>query len=273
MPIPPEQVVAYLTAVGCAVDGDDPLRVVPPTWRPDLLLPADLVEEVVRLADFERLPSVLPRAAAGRGLSGRQRLRRDVGRALAAAGHVEVLSYPFVASSVHDAFGLAADDPRRAAPRLVNPISEDEPELRTSLLPGLLATLQRNVGRGSRDLAIFESGLVFLRHEAQHEPELPGIAGRPSDEQIAAIDTALPSQPTHVAAAFCGNVEAPGWWGPGRAASWTDAVAAAQVVAHVARVELSGAGEQPRAVAPRPLRRAGARRHRQRHRHRDRARR
>ena len=73
-----------------------------------------------------------------------------------------MLSYPFIAPGIHDAFGLAADDPRRHAARLVNPLSDAEPELRTSLLPGLLATLVRNVGRGNRDFAIFEMGLVYL---------------------------------------------------------------------------------------------------------------
>ncbi|MDT4941890.1 MAG: phenylalanyl-tRNA synthetase beta chain, partial [Pseudonocardiales bacterium] len=162
MDIPAADVRAHLTSVGCAVGGDAVLDVRPPSWRPDLLIPADLVEEVIRLAGYDRLPSALPIAPAGSGLTGRQTLARRVSRAVSAAGYVEVLSYPFVSPAVHDAFGLAADDPRRAALRLVNPISEDEPELRTSLLPGLLATALRNVGRGNRDLAIVEIGSVFL---------------------------------------------------------------------------------------------------------------
>ncbi len=65
MPIPRDDVVAHLRAVGCTVEGTDVLRVRPPTWRPDLLQPADLVEEVVRLAGYDNLPSVLP-APSGR---------------------------------------------------------------------------------------------------------------------------------------------------------------------------------------------------------------
>src|SRR5207253_1810531 len=106
----------------------------------DLLQPADLVEEAIRMAGYDSLPSALPTPQAGAGLSARQKLRRAISRAISAAGYTEVLSYPFVAPDVHDAFGLAADDPRRAALRLVNPLSDDEPELRTSLLPGLLST-------------------------------------------------------------------------------------------------------------------------------------
>jgi phenylalanyl-tRNA synthetase beta chain len=239
MPIPREEVVAHLEVVGCVVEGGDVLQVQPPTWRPDLLAPADLIEEVVRLAGYDKLPSVLPAAPAGGGLTGRQALHRAVSRATAAAGFVEVLSYPFVSPAVHDAFGLPDDDPRRSALRLVNPLSDDEPELRTSLLPGLLATAVRNVGRGNRDLALVETGLVFLPRAGAGRPTLPGIAARPTDDELAALDAALPDQPKRLAVVLCGDIEARGWWGPGRAATWADAIAAARFVARAARATLT----------------------------------
>ncbi len=121
MPIPRPNAVAHLERVGCEVAGGDVLEVRPPSWRPDLVSPADLVEEVVRLAGYDRLPSVLPAAPAGRGLTPRQALSRAISRTIAEAGFVEVLTYPFVAPSIHDAFGLPDDDPRRASLRLVNP--------------------------------------------------------------------------------------------------------------------------------------------------------
>src|SRR5215218_3977767 len=111
---PPGQVVELLTAVGCAVDGEGPaLEVTPPPWRPDLTDPADLVEEVVRLAGYDDVPSVLPTAPPGRGLTDVQRRRRSIGRSLAEAGYVEAPSYPFVGEPVFDALGLAEDDERR----------------------------------------------------------------------------------------------------------------------------------------------------------------
>ena len=239
MAIPAQDVRAHLAAVGCAVDGDGTLRVRPPSWRPDLVIPADLVEEVIRLAGYDRLPSALPVAPAGLGLSGRQALLRRVSRAMAGAGYVEVLSYPFVAPEVHDAFGLAADDPRRNALRLVNPISEDAPELRTTLLPGLLATARGNIGRGNRDLAIAEMGAVFRPSPNMTGPApLPGVEHRPTDEELAALDAALPEQPRHLAVVLCGAFDPAGWWGPGRPADWADAIEAAQVVARTARVQL-----------------------------------
>ena len=172
-PIAAEAVRRRLEQVGCAVStagdastagragpesGEPVLTVTPPSWRPDLSDPADLIEEVVRLEGYDKVPSVLPTAPAGRGWTAEQRLRRSVSRALAAAGYTEVINYPFVSPAVHDAFGLAPEDSRRQALRLANPISEAEPELRTSLLPGLLANLSRNLGRGNRELAVFENG-------------------------------------------------------------------------------------------------------------------
>jgi phenylalanyl-tRNA synthetase beta chain len=239
MPIPRDEVIAHLEAVGCTVDGGDVLQVQPPTWRPDLLSQADLIEEVVRLVGYDKLPSVLPAAPAGGGLTGRQVLNRAVSRAIAAAGFAEVLSYPFVSTAMHDVLGLPADDARRSALHLVNPLSDDEPELRTSLLPGLLATAVRNLGRGTRDLALVETGLVFLPKAEATRPTLPGVDRRPADDQLAALDAALPDQPKHLAVVLCGDLEARGWWGPGRSAMWADAIEAAHVVARAARATLT----------------------------------
>jgi phenylalanyl-tRNA synthetase beta chain len=231
-------------AIGCEVttDDDQVMVVTPPAWRPDLSDPYDLVEEFVRLFGYANIPGELPPAPPGRGLTASQRRRRSVSRALAEAGYVEVLSYPFVSASVHDQFRLPADDPRRLACRLANPLSDEEPELRTTLLGPLLAALRRNLGRGHRDLALYEIGLVFRPDSGQAgtPPSLP-VTHRPSDEQLAAAGRFLPRQPWRVAVVFTGDVELPGWWGSGRAADWSDAVQAAQVVAEVTGVELSAA--------------------------------
>jgi phenylalanyl-tRNA synthetase beta chain len=221
------------------VSGDGVLRVHPPSWRPDLTDPADLDEEVIRLEGYDKIPSQLPTPPPGRGLTAEQRLRRAVSRALGAAGYTEVLSSVFASPSVHDALGLAPVDPRRGAVRLLNPLSDAEPELRTSLLPGLLATLRRNVGRGSRDIALFETGLVYL-----HNPDAPpapvlGVEHRPSDEEVAALYAAVPPQPRHLAVVLAGEIAPSGWWGAGRAEVWADAVEAARTVAEAARAELT----------------------------------
>ncbi|SBT38490.1 phenylalanine--tRNA ligase subunit beta [Micromonospora auratinigra] len=246
---PPERVVELLEQVGCAVTrgadrlGEDPgeagvpasggapvLTVTPPSWRPDLTDPADLVEEVVRLDGYDRVPSVLPTAPAGRGLTGQQQRRRAVARSLAERGYVEVLAQPFVSPELPDQLGLPADDPRRAAVRLANPLSEEEPLLRTTLLGPLLGIVRRNIGRGQRDVAIYEIGAVFHPRPGAGAPPAMGVDRRPTDAEFAAADAVVPDQPRHVAVALAGEIEPAGWWGAGRPAGWADAVEAGRAV-------------------------------------------
>lgn len=221
----PEVVRRRLVEVGCTVAGADPLEVVPPSWRPDLTGRAELIEEVLRLEGYDTIPIVLPRAPAGRGLTAEQRLRRTASRTLAAVGLVEVVTPPFVGEGALAALGGGME-----CPRLVNPLSAEESLLRPTLLPGLLSVVTRNTGRGLLDVAVFETGHVFIG--TGHAAAAPGVDGRPTDEQRAALDAALPAQPRHVGLALAG--------GP---ASWDAAVSAL--------VELGrslGLTLQPRAV-------------------------
>ncbi len=231
MAIPAQRCVERLEAVGAqvAVEGQagaETLVVTPPSWRPDLTEPADLVEEVVRLEGYDALPSTLPRARAGYGLTADQRLRRRVGRTLAGAGLVEVLSYPFLGRAELDALGIAADDPRSALVALANPLSDEAPYLRTTLLPALLAATRRNLGRGAAEAALFEVGLVFRGQGigTSVAPPRPAVAGRPSADEVAELEALLPAQPRHAAAVLAGERDRAGWWGRGRRAEWSDAV-------------------------------------------------
>jgi phenylalanyl-tRNA synthetase beta chain len=226
-----EEIVETLGEIGCQVMAEgDVLVVTPPTWRPDLTAGVDLAEEVARLKGYEHIPSVLPVAPAGRGLTHGQRARRSVARALAEHGLVEVLSYPFVASSVHDVLGLPADDERRHAVRLANPLSAEQPELRTSILPPLLETLRRNAGRGNIDAGLFEIGTVVRSGAVTSSAPRPGIEARPDDATLAALEATVPSQPRYAGIVLAGQRQLPGWTGPGRVADWADAVEAALVV-------------------------------------------
>jgi len=215
------------------------VRVQPPTWRPDLTDPNDLVEEVARLVGYDTVPSVIPVAPAGRGISEDQRLRRRVERSLAEQGYVEAPCYPFVGGAELDALGIAEDDPRRQAVLLANPLSDDAPMLRTTLLPGLLATIRRNIGRGQTSVQLYESGLVFrpVADGGRRAPRL-GVDERPSEAELKTLEQAVPHQPRHIATVACGAAELPGWWGEGRAMSWADAIESARTVAHAAGVEL-----------------------------------
>ncbi|WP_327157843.1 phenylalanine--tRNA ligase subunit beta [Streptomyces tubercidicus] len=229
---------ASLGGGGRATGGKDELVVTVPSWRPDLSEPNDLAEEVIRLEGYENLPSTLPKPPAGRGLTERQRLHRRVGRALAGAGYVEALNYPFTGSAILDQLGIEADDPRRAAVTLVNPLSDEEPDLRTTLIPGLLNALRRNYGRGTHDLALFETGPVFRATGDEKPASRLVVDRRPTDDEIASLDASLPQQPRRAAVVLAGGREQDGWWGSARPAIWADAIEAGRTVAREAGVEL-----------------------------------
>ncbi|HVV12417.1 phenylalanine--tRNA ligase subunit beta [Amycolatopsis sp.] len=224
--------------VGTSDEGAALVTAVPPSWRGDLLQPADLVEEVLRLEGYDSIPSTLPPAPPGTGLTEHQRRRRTVSRALAEAGYVEVLPFPFMSATTWDAFGLAGDDVRRRTVRVRNPLEADKDQMASSLLPGLLDTLQRNVSRGFKDVALFHIGQVVLPgSDPLPVPEL-GADHRPGDEELAVLEAAVPPQPQHVAVVLAGERERSGWWGQGSQASWADAVQAARTVGAAAGVEL-----------------------------------
>jgi phenylalanyl-tRNA synthetase beta chain len=242
-----DEVLGTLLAVGCEVDqAGNELSVTVPSWRPDLRDPFDLVEEVARLAGYDRIPSIVPVPPLGGGLTEAQRARRRVARALADAGYVEAPSYPFIGPGDLDALGLDADDPRRRTLRLANPISDEQPDLRTTLLPGLLSALRRNVARGNADVALFEAGLVYRIDDRENglvrPPRLP-VDRRPTDDELAALDAALPRQPRRLAVALAGDRERSGWWGSGRPVQWGDAVEAARIVAREVGVLLDVAAD------------------------------
>ena len=229
MPITRDVVVSLLTSVGCEVDGDEMLTVTAPSWRPDLTDPADLVEEVVRLVGYDTLPSTLPIAALGHGLTPAQRMRRRVGAALAARGAVEILTYPFVGSVELDALRLPADDPRRVTAKLANPISDEQPHLRGTLVPGLLAAAQRNLGRGTTHLRLFEIGSVFQGALGKPVGRV-SVDDRPTSAQWNAINAQLPQQPSHVAVVLTGDHSPAGWWGPAVPQTWAAAIEHARLV-------------------------------------------
>ena len=238
MPVPVERVVDVLTASGVAVTRDgDALALQPPTWRFDLVDPYDYVEEVGIKVGYDQLPSVVPAAPVGRGLTPAQTGRRAVIRALATAGFVEVLTFPWASEADLDALGVPADDERRNAVKLVNPLADTAPLLRTTMLPGLFAALQRNASRGADDQALAEVGSVFF-HVGDEPTPAPGVAQRPSDAELAGIAATLPRQPRHLGAVIAGAWRPAGWEGPAQPAGWQQALGLAELTARTAGVTL-----------------------------------
>jgi phenylalanyl-tRNA synthetase beta chain len=229
-----------LGQVGATVADHGPtLAVTPPSWRPDLVQPADLVEEVLRLEGLDIIPSVLPQAPAGRGLSAVQQRRRAIGKSLALSGYVEVKPSPFLPPGVFDKWGLLADDPRRNTLRVLNPLEADRPELATTLLPGLLEALGRNVSRGAVDAALFAIEQVVLPTARTRPVEPLPVDRRPTEQEIEILDDSLPDQPQHVAVVLTGLREPRGPWGPGRSVDAADAFEVVRTVARACAVELT----------------------------------
>ncbi len=234
----PEKIQELLEQVGCAVvPAEGGFTVTPATWRPDLKLPADLVEEVARLYGYDQIPTRLPRAAGQGGLTSSHKLRRRASQVLAGQGLVEVLSYPFV-SNAFDRQGIPADDERRQALRIINPLADDTALLRTSLLDTLLETAERNASRGLLPLALFELGQV-ADPQGTVPAEILGVDRRPSDEELAVLLAGVPDQPWHAAGVMAGSfaprsgpeldqglAAAPNW-------QWSDAIEAAKAVGAV----------------------------------------
>jgi phenylalanyl-tRNA synthetase beta chain len=152
-----------------------------PTWRPDLHGPADLVEEVVRIAGLDRVPSTpmtRPAGIARPVLTERQKRARRARRTLAARGLVEAVTWSFVPRAEARIFGGGAD-----ALELANPISTEMSSMRPSLLPGLLTASQRNRNRGFADLALFELGQAY-RGDAPEDQYLAAAAVRAGTAKV-----------------------------------------------------------------------------------------
>jgi phenylalanyl-tRNA synthetase beta chain len=212
-----------LVLIGATVDsaGNGRWTVTPPPWRPDLTDQLTLVEEVARIVGYDRIPSVLPIAPPGRGLTRSQSARRRAAATLAAAGATEVLAYPFSSAAM-----VALFDPDAPAMKLANPLDPQVGILRRSVLPGLIEIARRNLSRGMTDLALFEIGTVFL-------PQAGGVYGtdfipvgdaRPDDATLEKLNASIPSQHWQVGALFLGDALAKQ---PGAAAvptSLTDAL-------------------------------------------------
>ena len=236
----PEQMRGSLEMIGCRVeDGSEgTLSVTPPTWRPDLTIREDLIEEIARLVGYETIPSILPTAPGGRGLTRAQRARRDANRALAEAGLVEVTSYPFVGEGIFDALRYEPGDARREAVRLLNPLADDEPLMRSSLLQTLLPVARRNLGRGEESVAIFQLGTTSRsRGEGSRSP-VPAAAQRPTDAELEQVLAALPLQ-TRTLAAVVGGASGPdSWQGEVAPWGWADAFDLARRAAAAVGAEL-----------------------------------
>ncbi len=247
-----DEIVGALEMIGAEVEESDAgWNVIPPTWRPDLTDKWTLAEEVARIHGLDRIPSVLPTPPSGRGLTAHQQGRRRVADALAAAGFVETPAFPFTTQAQNDLHGSPSGEVLPSI-RLANPLDGQAPFLRRSLIPGLLQTAHRNIARGLTDLAIFETGAVFLPVEGvtYGTEDVPPLGERPSDETLAALNASIPPQNRYVAALLTGNVTPRQPGRPAEPADLSAALDAVRVIAVAAGVEIDVVQTQRAALHP-----------------------
>ena len=244
---PAEEVIRILREIGCTVvahDGADSLSVTPPTWRPDLTTGEDLVEEVARINGYDKIPSILPTPPGGSGLTHGQRVRRMIANVLAAQGLSEVWSAPFVSDERHTALGYSAEDARARTVALANPLSDEAPLMRISILSTLVDSLRRNIARGASDVGLFEVGLVVALDGPQRKAPTIDVGLQPEPELLAEIRAAVPAQPRHLGFLLAGMRERAGWWGDGRPADLADAIAVAQSITDALALPVTVSADQ-----------------------------
>ncbi|WP_237212315.1 phenylalanine--tRNA ligase subunit beta [Rothia nasimurium] len=246
-----EQIVGSLEQIGASVEvTEGSYQVTVPSWRTDLGAKEDLTEEVARLVGYDLIPSTLPVAPPGRGYTVEQTLRRRALNALAASGLTEVFAYPFVSDEDNNLWASPVAGEKVDSIRLANPISSAEGWMRRSLLPGLTQVLSRNLSRGFKNLAIYETGSVFIPGPQLGSASIPGLGVKPADEVLADLNAGIPSQPRHIAGLFAGaeHEETPG--ATARAFDWRDALDSVLLVADAAGVKLTAENGEHQAFHP-----------------------
>jgi phenylalanyl-tRNA synthetase beta chain len=225
--IAPAKIAELLRSIGCDVD-EKTFEVDPPSWRWDLLTPADLAEEVARMIGYDKIPSVLPPRPLHASLTSNQKRRRAVAQMLANRGLAEVQTFPFTNQETIDFMGFVGE--RAATYKIANPMSEEFPLMRVHLVPGLIEVAARNISRGAKDFAIFEMGSIFRSSQRLVPFISPDLAKRPNQKIIDEIFASVPPQGYHVSGLLVGKNEIEDWQGKARSYTWQDAIAYAQDV-------------------------------------------
>lgn len=175
--LPAARQAEHLRALGLGVtEGATTLEVTVPSFRPDISIEEDLIEEVARLEGYDKLPSTLPTGRSG-GLDRDQRTERNLKRAFVMLGVTEAWTSSFMSPADLDRMGFDEHHPARRMVLLSNPMLDQEPGLRTTLLPGLLGAAQRNAAQRAPGIALFEMGRTYLPATGDLPDEQPAVAG------------------------------------------------------------------------------------------------
>ena len=152
--------------------GSDELAVVPPSFRVDIARPVDLMEEIARLSGYNNIPTTHPLIPAkARHPEKQLGLRNRLKRIMTGFGFTETINYSFINKLYCDSLRLESADQRRNMVDILNPLTEEQAVMRTSLIPGLLETIHRNIAQQTKSLRLFEVGKIYIGREKDNLPE------------------------------------------------------------------------------------------------------
>jgi phenylalanyl-tRNA synthetase beta chain len=178
----PKEIAKLLKSIEFTVEPKAPkkddtvLKVTPPSFRVDISRPEDLMEEVARLSGYNNIPTTFPlMPATGRSAHKEIDLRHRMRQLMIGFGFRETVNYSFMHRQSADRLRLKPDDPRRKLVDILNPLTEDQAVMRTSLVPGLLQTVHFNFFQQTKNLKIFEIGKIFINEDPRQLPREPQI--------------------------------------------------------------------------------------------------
>jgi len=169
-----DEITSLLESIEFDVDKNDSqiLAVAPPSFRVDVMRPEDLMEEVARLSGYNNIPLTYPQMPAqAKPILKILNVRNRIKRLMAGLGFSEAITYSFIARDSCDRLELKDGDLRRKTVAILNPLTEEQAVMRTSLIPGLLETMHRNLAQQEKDLKLFEIGKVYFAQGADRLPE------------------------------------------------------------------------------------------------------
>ena len=178
IPIAAQDVVRILNSLGMTVrqESEGKYFVTPPTFRVDIEREIDLIEEVVRLYGYDRVPTTLPAVSVTEMANiPRLDLEERIRQLLTGSGYSEIINYSFTSPASVGYLCMPLDDERRNFVVIKNPLTEEQSVMRTTMAYGLLETLKKNINNASSNLKIFEIGRIFLARKTGDLPEEKNI--------------------------------------------------------------------------------------------------
>jgi phenylalanyl-tRNA synthetase beta chain len=169
-----DEITSLLESIEFDVNKNDShnLVVAPPSFRVDVMRPEDLMEEVARLSGYNNIPLTYPQMPAqARPILKILHVRNRIRLLMAGMGFSEAITYSFIARDSCDRLELKEDDSRRKTVAILNPLTEEQAVMRTSLIPGLLETMHRNLAQQEKDLKLFEIGKVYFAQGTERLPD------------------------------------------------------------------------------------------------------